>query len=273
MLPYVYSEVEIHYSKLNKLETKDIYDGYNYYYLDLSDFHNDDYLYFEVSLENGYFKKNIMYFENFDQIPTTPSTSLKVNFCSEVKGSIYDEEYYDYYTYYYTIQKPKNNYIIVSPPASFIYNDTGKRTIKNSGPVCSGIIEENSYLDGYTGEYKKCYDTCKKCSGPGTSTNNNCDKCANGYNFLDESFVNDKNCFEICNYYYYFNDNNQYTCTVSDSCDYNYKLIRLKKKCINECRNDHENKYIYEYNDECVEECPSNVKTDNEEKKMFGILL
>ena len=270
LLPFVYSEDEedeVHYSKLNKYETKDIYNGYNYYYLDLSDFQFDDYLYFEVSLENGYFKNNKMYFENFDQIPNTPSTSLKVNFCSEVKGSIYDEEYYDYYTYYYTIQKPKNNYIIVSPPASFIFTDIGKRTIKNLGPVCSGIIEENSYLDGYTGDYKKCYDTCKKCSGPGNSTNNNCDKCANGYNFLDESFVNDKNCFEICNYYYYFNDNNQYTCTVYDSCDYNYKLIRPKKKCINECRNDHENKYIYEYNDECVESCPSNVKTDNEEKK------
>jgi hypothetical protein len=240
--PFAYSDTPINYSKMNKYETKTNNLGYNYYYLDLSDFQDDDYLYFIISLKNGYFEMENMFFGIFSQIPNTPSLSKKVNPCSENFGSIYDEKYYDYYTYYYAIQKPKDNYIIVSPPGSLTSEERTK--IQNSGPSCIGIIKEYNYLDGNTGDYKKCYDTCKKCTGPGTPTDNNCDKCANGYGFLAETFINTKNCFKNCNYYYYFNENNEYFCTVSDSCDYNYKLIRPKKKCINECKNDNENKYI-----------------------------
>jgi len=266
--PFAYSDIPINYSKMNKYETKTNNLGYNYYYLDLSNFQNDDYLYFIVSLKNGYFKDKKMSFGIFSQIPDTPFVYKNVNPCSENYGSIYDKTYYDNYTYYYTIQKPKDNYIIVSPPSSQTTVERVK--VQNSEPVCSGIIKENYYLDGNAGDYKKCYDTCKKCTGPGTSTNNNCDKCINGYGFLSEPFVNQKNCFENCNYYYYFNENNEYFCTVSDSCDYNYKLIRSKKKCINECKNDNDNKYIYEYNNECVDQCPSGSLLDNEVKKCLN---
>ena len=119
--------------------------------------------------------------------------------------------------------------------------------------------------------YYECYNTCKKCSSPGTETNHNCDECKTGYIFLNEPLINEKNCLINCNYYYYFNENGEYICTTTDSCPTNYKLISPKRKCINECKEDNDNKYIFEYNNNCLEECPSELKTDEEDKKCFEL--
>ena len=43
----------------------------------------------------------------------------------------------------------------------------------------------------------------------------------------------------------------------------------MKEKCINDCIND--NKYIYEYNNECVDDCPVNIKKDDEDKKCLAL--
>ena len=40
------------------------------------------------------------------------------------------------------------------------------------------------YLDEEDDTYKKCYDTCKKCTKGGDSTSHNCAKCADGYYFI-----------------------------------------------------------------------------------------
>ena len=40
------------------------------------------------------------------------------------------------------------------------------------------------YLDEEDDTYKKCYDTCKKCSKGGDSNSHNCAKCADGYYFI-----------------------------------------------------------------------------------------
>ena len=66
----------------------------------------------------------------------------------------------------------------------------------------------------------------------------------NNYIFLNESFVKKKNCFEKCDYYYYFDEDNNYFCTDNYLCPKNYKLIIDKNKCIDECKNDEDNIYI-----------------------------
>ena len=41
----------------------------------------------------------------------------------------------------------------------------------------------------------------------------------------------------------------------------NYKnLISQKRKCIDDCKKDDNNEYIYEYNNICLKECPENKR-------------
>ena len=182
---FAHSDRDVNYLKMNKYETKDIYFGENYYYLDLSDFQNDDYLYFIVKVEYGKIEDLKMYFQDIFQIPTNPLDLTKfVNPCSSEAIYHTGQSYYIHEICTYAIPKPKDNYIIFSIPRYILVN-RGKVTIKNSALECSRSIKENSYLNVNTGYYEECYDKCKKCSGPGNSTNNNCDKCVNGYDFLD----------------------------------------------------------------------------------------
>ena len=53
-------EVNLNYVQLGKYQSETLKIGYNYFYLDLSEFKNEDYLYFKVSLEYGYFRGNYM---------------------------------------------------------------------------------------------------------------------------------------------------------------------------------------------------------------------
>ena len=67
--------------------------------------------------------------------------------------------------------------------------------------------------------------------------------------------MNISNCYEICNYYYYFDKLNELICTESCPEEYN-KTIKEKNKCIDDCKND--DIYKYEYNNICYEKCPKN---------------
>ena len=266
---FIYSESEddIYCKKLDKYKSANIESRVNCFYLDLAEFKNEDYLYFKIDVEYGFFVTQSLFFGIFSKIPSRPSVSKRVKFCSENKGKIYSGDIYYSYSYSYKIPKPKDNYIIVGIPTIKTKANLGSALIKNSELECEGIIPDNYYLDGNTGEYNECYDTCKKCSEPGNIENNNCDECKTNYIFLDEPLINKKNCLKKCDYYYYFNESNNYTCTTTKSCPESYKLIEEKKKCVNECINDKDNKYIYEYNNKCVEQCPSDLKIDNEENK------
>ena len=129
--------------------------------------------------------------------------------------------------------------------------------------ICVDKVPENYYLDYNDNIYKECYKLCKKCNISGDDINNNCDECINNYILLNESFVNNKNCFERCNYYYYFDENNNYSCSSNYLCPDNYKLIIDKNKCIDECKNDEDNIYIYQYNDTCLNKCPNETIPEN----------
>ena len=94
--------------------------------------------------------------------------------------------------------------------------------------------------------YKKCFKNCKYCYGEGNETINNCKECNDNYIFISDSiYIN--NCYEKCNFYYYFDESNNYYC--SEACPEKYKLINEKNKCVDKCDND--DTYIYEYNNIC----------------------
>ena len=75
----------------------------------------------------------------------------------------------------------------------------------------------------------------------------------------------DDNCYKICPYYYYFNENNEHFCTENENCSVIYdKLVIDKNKCIDKCEND--KIYIYEYDKICYEKCPNGTIFDENEK-------
>ena len=122
-----------------------------------------------------------------------------------------------------------------------IYNEDNKYI------DCSNELIEGFYFED--NKYMPCFSHCIKCYGKGDENNNNCSECIFGYKLIGN------NCYKECKYFYYFDDKNNYICTDNEQCPENYKLIRNKKKCIDNCANDDKN--IYEYSNECYEICPS----------------
>ena len=112
---------------------------------------------------------------------------------------------------------------------------------------CYSNISEGYYLDNNI--YKSCYKTCKKCSELGDINDHKCTECYLNYT------LNETNCYEICQYYYYFDSSNHYHCTENEECPENYKLIIDKKKCINKCSEDEI--YKIEYKNKCYQFCPN----------------
>ena len=132
-----------------------------------------------------------------------------------------------------------------------IYNDI--LTTNISFINCYSNLSEGYFLDNNI--YKPCFSTCKSCLELGNDYDNKCIECKLGYSFIDD-FDNNKNCYKLCKYYYYFDSKNKYHCTSENKCipEYN-KLIKDKNKCINNCIEDKE--YKYEYNNICYKSCPN----------------
>ena len=138
-------------------------------------------------------------------------------------------------------------------------------TINNYYPLDNYNWSNESYKqcfnftpEGYAfeeGFYKPCYQTCKSCSLIGNKTDNKCDECISNHAFIFHE--KNKNCYEKCPFYYYFDSKDNYFCTDNDACPDGYKLIKYKNKCINNCSN--EDLYRYEYNNSCYETCPNNT--------------
>ena len=108
---------------------------------------------------------------------------------------------------------------------------------------------EGYYLDIDNDIYKPCYKTCKRCYGEGNEENNNCIECKLNHYKIEENI---NNCYEKCEYYYYFDSLGKYNCTLNKICpDNQSKLITQKSKCIDNCAND--DIYKYEQNNICVQ--------------------
>ena len=113
------------------------------------------------------------------------------------------------------------------------------------------------YLDNFT--YKPCFSRCKTCNYEGNEDVNNCTSCKKNYIFRPDE-VNSTNCVIKCPYYYYVLFG-QYSCTDNNQCPLEASLlIRNRSQCIDSCNND--NEYIYQYNYECVNECPEDYPSN-----------
>ena len=121
---------------------------------------------------------------------------------------------------------------------------------------------EGYYLDKNDYLYKKCYHTCELCAETGNKTYHNCIKCNANYNFeITFIYHNYLNCYENCDYFYYFNDDNNFICTQSFSCPENYDIfIPQKNKCTDNCEKD--DIYKFEYNKTCYSEPQTEIFCD-----------
>ena len=122
-------------------------------------------------------------------------------------------------------------------------------------------------LEGYfffNNTFYECYPTCKKCYGYGNENNNNCSSCNLNYLFKTD-FENDKNCYENCSFYYYFDSNKKHNCTEDNKCPEKYnKLIKEKNKCVNNCSKD--KIFKYEYNNTCYKKYPEQTQISSYNK-------
>ena len=189
--------------------------------------------------EYKYEYNNSCYLKCPEYMKTYEEEKICVNFC--------DEELFEY--------------------NDICYNDCPNNTYRlyNNRNICVDEVTDNYYLDETDRIYKECYNLCKKCSILGDETNNQCDKCIDRYKFINDTLAIPKNCYIECDYNYFFNSNNEYECTDSNTCPQQYnKLISDKKKCIDDCQKDDE--YKYEYNNNCYNQCPEGKKTFEEQK-------
>ena len=117
------------------------------------------------------------------------------------------------------------------------------------------------YFDDDNEDYRLCYDTCATCNSSGNWEINNCLTCE--INYMKRPDVSGTtNCVLKCPSYYYYTESKQYKCTETEYCPSNYiLLIKEKGKCINNCKND--NIYKYQYDNQCLKECPKNTIQDN----------
>ena len=89
------------------------------------------------------------------------------------------------------------------------------------------------YLDMNDTQYKKCFYTCETCEIKGDYISHNCLTCNRNYTFsINIKNNNYINCYEACNYYFYFDNNNNFYCTSNFSCPDEYPTLKEDK---NEC--------------------------------------
>ena len=113
---------------------------------------------------------------------------------------------------------------------------------------------DNFHLNRDQLRYEPCYETCEKCFDYGNNERNNCTTCISGYIIREE---NPFNCVLECKYYYYFNEYDKYRCTETNKCPDNMYLIKDKRKCVDNCKNNFP--YIYQFKNGCVDKCPNNT--------------
>ena len=122
----------------------------------------------------------------------------------------------------------------------------------------SSLKYDRLYFDEKKRAFKPCYESCKKCEKEGDTENHNCLSC--DYNLIQKpgSEGSTYNCVTECVYSFYFSESGQYKCTEIALCPPQASLlIKEKNKCIDNCQNDAEYKYLY--NGNCIKQCPDNT--------------
>ena len=119
----------------------------------------------------------------------------------------------------------------------------------------------NFYFNKENEHFEPCYETCRTCDYGGNATINNCKTCDFDSIFRPD-IKNSTNCVKECRYRYYITPYGQYKCSKDNECNNIASLyIKEKNKCINNCSSD--DKYIFQYNGECLKECPKDTILKN----------
>ncbi len=152
--------------------------------------------------------------------------------------------------------------------------NTSYYPIINTNSPCYNSAPQKYYLDNNF--YKPCYSSCKTCSNSGTSEDNNCDSCEEGYS---SQISKTTNCVLDCNKYFYIDslESNKYTCHNEDECPNLYPLL-AGIQCVKSCQDDNDcnlckEKILYEYNGECIENCPNEYQVSSNGKKCEKIMV
>ena len=126
------------------------------------------------------------------------------------------------------------------------------------------LDESNSYP-----LIRPCYESCKKCDNKGNEIEHNCLSC--DLNYIYQLKMNTHiNCYKTCEFYFYYNQNDEkYYCTPDMLCsNEKYKLlIPQKNQCIDDCSKDKD--YPYEFRSSCFHECPINISIKSETKNFY----
>ena len=119
----------------------------------------------------------------------------------------------------------------------------------------------NYFFNKLTQYYEPCFSKCKTCECQGDDETNNCTSCRNNYIFMPEEKEITNYVFK-CKYYYYFYFN-RYYCAENNQCPNDASLlVRNKGKYIDNCSND--NDYKYQFNYECYNQCPDDTIEDKD---------
>ena len=189
------------------------------------------------------FSSNVVFCIQDDEIKNNLSYPNRISFCSEdcfgvnnTKIDIDNKKCIDS-----CLNSDINNYEYNGicydkcPNGTLLYNNICSNNECENDPdssQCSDGKPIGYYFDSNEQIYLKCYDSCKLCYGEGNETNNNCIECKDNFRFLNNT-LNITNCYENCEYFYYFDKSNKYHCTESDKCPAEYgKLIEEKNQCV-----------------------------------------
>jgi len=118
----------------------------------------------------------------------------------------------------------------------------------------------NFYFNKEEKDFRICYETCATCDYGGNGNEHNCTSCEANYIIMPD-IPNSTHCVFECLYFYYHTSYNQYKCTETSICPKDYNLlINEKRKCTDNCIKD--DIYKYQYNGNCIKECPDGTITE-----------
>ena len=138
-------------------------------------------------------------------------------------------------------------------------------------PIENDSLNYNNWINCYNSPknyylsnniYKPCFSSCEYCNQTGNYENQFCLKCNPNTPFsipMDEdSTITTYNCYPNCSFFYNFDENKTYHCTIDIICPEKYnKLINNSRRCIESCLNTKKTKY--EFINTCYEKCPPEV--------------
>ena len=124
---------------------------------------------------------------------------------------------------------------------------------------------ERFYFSNRDKAFLPCYESCLYCDELGDSKNHKCTEC--DFNYFRESKTKNTttnfNCIMGCIYYHYYTDSGQFKCTDTPICPpERFIYVDQKKKCVSSCKG--EAPYIFLFNGNCVDRCPSGYIPDKE---------